>query len=269
MITSFKFRVHDVNMVVAGMLAHPMDRAKEVMHFWRDYSPTTPEEFTSGLCLLTAPPAPFVPEEYVGSPIMATAGVYCGDPKEGEKVIQPLRECCKVAPAFDAFQPMPGVFAQSFLDGSFSWGKRNYWKSSIMRIVPDEAFDVMLDYFKTVPSPLSFVLVEHNGDGAINRVNSSETAFGHRDWTHNLVVWSIWEDEADDEKNIQWARDLWEAMQPYSREAVYVNYLDNEGDERVKAAYAKETYERLVELKNKYDPTNFFCGNQNIKPSTV
>jgi len=265
-ITSFKFRVHPVGVVLAGMLGLPIGKVTEAMQFWRDYSTTAPEELTSGMALLTAPPASFIPEEIHGSLIGVVAGVYCGEVEEGEKIIQPFRENAS-PPLFDIFQPMPGANAQSFMDTSFPWGFRNYWKSSIMKVVTDDAIDVMLTHFAKVPSPMSMVIVEHNGDGAINRVSPSETAVGHRDWSYDILICSLWENPVDDEMNIKWARDFWDAMQPFARDAVYVNYLGDEGSERVKAAYAAEVYERLVQSKNKYDPTNFFRFNQNIVPT--
>ena len=131
----------------------------------------------------------------------------------------------------------------------------------------DDAIDTVLAHFAAVPSPMTLVIVEHNGDGAMDRVSASDTAFGHRDWSYKFLMTSIWADPSDDEKNIEWTREFWEAIQPFASEAVYVNYLDQEGEERVKAAYAVQTYERLVTLKNKYDPTNLFRHNQNIKPT--
>ena len=125
----------------------------------------------------------------------------------------------------------------------------------------------MLAHFAKLPSPMTLVIIEHNGDGAMNRISASETAFGHRDWSYNFLIVSVWPDPADDDLNIKWTREFWDAMQPFATDGVYVNYLDQEGEERVKAAYATQTYERLVDLKNKYDPTNLFRLNQNIRPT--
>jgi len=264
-VTSFEFRVHPAGTVLAGLLVHPMAKAKEALQFWRDYEATAPEEFTAGAALLTAPPAPFVPEELHGAPACGIVGVYCGDIDTGEKAIRPLRDFGP--PVADIFQPMPYTAAQAMLDDMFPSGYRNYWKSSILKGLSDDAIDTMLAHFAQVPSPMTLVILEHNGDGAMDRVDASETAFGHRDWSYNFLITSIWADAADDEKNIEWTRAFWEAVQPFSRDAVYVNYLDQEGEERVKDAYAPQTYERLVNLKNKYDPTNLFRINQNIKPT--
>lgn len=270
-VTSFKFQVHPVERVLAGMVGHPAtveQRAKEATKSWRDFSETAPEAFSGGVALMTAPPAPFIPQELHGSAILAVAGVYCGeDLDEGKKVIRPLRECDRCPPVFDIFQPMPGKEAQSMFDASFPWGYRNYWKSSILQVVSDEAIDTVLSFFASVPSPLSVVVVEQNGHGAINRVSASETAVGHRNWSYDILICSMWTDANDDEKNIAWTREFWTAMQAFARDAVYVNYLGEEGADRIKSAYATETFERLSELKTKYDPTNFFRLNQNIKPA--
>jgi FAD/FMN-containing dehydrogenase len=264
-VTSFEFRIHPAGTVLAGLLAHPIAQAKKAIQFWRDYASTAPEELTTGVALLMAPSAPFVPEAMQGTPVCGIAGVYCGDINTGEQAIRPLRE--SGSPAIDIFQPMPYSAAQSMLDGVFPPGYRNYWKSSILRGLTDDAIDTVLAHFATVASPMTLVIIEHNGDGAMDRVSASDTAFGHRDWSYDFLITSIWADAADDEKNIEWTRAFWEAMQPFAREAVYVNYLDQEGEERVKAAYAAPTYERLVNLKNQHDPTNLFRLNQNIKPT--
>ena len=264
-ITSFEFRIHPAGTVLAGLVVHPIAKAKEAIRFWRDFEATAPEEFTAGAALLTAPPAPFVPEEAHGTLVCGIVGVYNGEIETGEMAIRPIREFGP--PLADIFQPMPYTAAQAMLDDMFPSGYRNYWKSSILRELSDDAIETIVAHFAQVPSAMTLVILEHNGEGAMNRVDASETAFGHRDWSYNFLITSIWSDAADDEKNISWTRTLWDAVQPFAKDEVYVNYLDQEGDDRVKEAYAPQTYERLVNLKNKYDPKNLFRLNQNIKPS--
>ncbi len=264
-VTSFEFQVHPVSTVLAGLVIHPIARAKEALQFWRDYAATAPEELTDGAVLLNAPPAPFLPKEAHGAPVVSVYGVYTGPIDAGEQVIQPLREFGP--PLADIFQPMPFSATQTMVDFAWPPGFHNYWKSSFLRGLSDDAIDTILTYFAVVPSPLTGVVIEHNGDGAMNRVGASETAFGHRDWSYNLLITSLWDDPADSEKNITWSREFWEAMQPFTSDGVYVNYLGEEGEDRVKAAYAAPTYERLVALKKRYDPTNLFRLNQNIKPT--
>jgi len=264
-VTSLEFKVHPVSTVLAGQVIHPIADAKNLLQVWRDFAATAPEDITDGAVLLHAPPAPFLPEEAHGAPVVAVYGVHTGPIDEGEQLIQVLREFG--SPLADLFQPMPYRATQTMIDFAFPPGFHNYWKSNFLRSLSDDAIDMILKYFAEVPSPLSAVVIEHNGDGAMNRVGESETAFGHRDWSYNLLVTSLWDDPADSEKNISWTRGFWEAMQPFVSSGVYVNYLGDEGEDRVKAAYATPTYERLVTLKNRYDPKNMFQLNQNIKPT--
>jgi FAD/FMN-containing dehydrogenase len=161
---------------------------------------------------------------------------------------------------------MPYSTAQTMADFLWPPGLHGYWKSSFIKEFSDAAIETILASYATRPSPLTVVVLEHNGDGAMSRVDERETAFGHRRWPFNFLVTSMWTDAADSERNIQWTREFWEAMRPYLTEAVYVNYMGDESGDRVRAAYSAETYARLVALKNRYDPMNLFCSNQNIKP---
>ena len=145
-------------------------------------------------------------------------------------------------------------------------GLQQYWRSGFLRELSDAAIDTIIRLYATVPSRRSTVVLEHNGDGAMDRVDETATAFGHRRWPYNLLVTSTWERPAEAEANIRWTREFMDAMRPFLADAVYVNYLGQEGDERVRAAYG-DKYDRLVALKNKYDPTNFFRMNQNIRPA--
>ena len=151
----------------------------------------------------------------------------------------------------------------------FLWprGFHNYWKSGFLKELNEDVIDTVVNFYETVPSPMTTIVLEHNGNGAMDRVGEDETAFGHRNLPYNFLVTSLWSDPADTDANVQWTRELWEAMQPFLAGSVYVNYLGDEGEERVKAAYTPAKYERLVALKTKYDPTNLFRLNQNIKPA--
>jgi hypothetical protein len=163
---------------------------------------------------------------------------------------------------------MPYSAAQGMADFLWPKGLHSYWKSSFLKSLSDEAIDTILDFYAKTPSPRTVIVVEHDGDGAFDRVPASATAFGHRNWPYNLVVTTMWTDTEDAETNIQWTRGFWEAMKPFFADAAYVNYLGEVTEEGVRAAYGSK-YERLATLKAKYDPTNFFCLNQNIKPSRV
>jgi hypothetical protein len=147
----------------------------------------------------------------------------------------------------------------------FPPGRLNYWKSSFVYALSDQAIDTMIAQFTGVPSPFSQAALEQLG-GAVSRIGTDETAFSERNAPYSLIIASAWTDPAENDKNIQWTRRFWEAMRPYESQAVYVNYLDIDEQDRIRAAYG-ETYERLVALKNKYDPTNLFRHNQNIQPT--
>ena len=264
-ITSFEFKVHSAGTVLAGLVIHPGARAKEALRAWRDYEASAPEEVTNGALLFHAPEAPFLPEALHGAPVVGMGGIYAGDINEGEDVLRPLREFGP--PEADIFQPMPYIDAQTMADFLWPRGFHNYWKSGFLKELNEAVIDTVVDFYEKVPSPMTTVVLEHNGDGAMDRVGEDETAFGHRNRPYNLLITSVWSDPADSDANVQWTRELWEAMQPFLAGSVYVNYLGEEGEERVQAAYTPAKYERLVALKTKYDPTNLFRLNQNIKPA--
>ena len=161
--------------------------------------------------------------------------------------------------------PVPYVKHQRMLDEAFPPGLQVYWRSDFLRSLNDDVIDIMLDHFSRVTSPLSAVLLEQFG-GAVARVPKDHTAFPHRDAEYNLAIISRWPEPGGAEPHVAWARGLHDAIRPHTR-GVYVNYLGDEGEDRVRAAYGASTFERLVALKKKYDPDNFFRLNQNIKPS--
>lgn len=262
--TSFEFKVHPADTFLAGLVMHPTPKIGGALRFWREFETTAPEELTTGAMLIHAPKEPFVPEEAQGTPVVGIGGVYTGSLMEGEKALAPLRQFGP--PVADLFEPMPFTAAVSFADFLFPRGFFNYWKSGFLTELSDGAIDTVVEFYKRTPSPMTVIVLEHNGDGAMSRVDESKTAFGYRNWPYNFLVTSIWADPADTDINIQWTRELWDAMQPFLADAVYVNYIGDEDEDRVRGAYPSATYERLVALKTKYDPTNLFRMNQNIKP---
>ncbi len=264
-VTSFEFEVHPAGIVLAGLVIHPAAKARDAVRVWRDFEATAPEEATTGALFFHAPEAPFLPDAMHGAPVVGLGGVYTGNLETGEQALRSLREYGP--PVADIFQPMPYTAAQAMADFLFPRGFHNYWKSSFLKELSDDAIDTVVSFFERVPSPMTVLVLEHNGDGAMSRVPEDETAFGYRNWPYNLLLTSTWSDPADSEANIQWTRELWDAMQPFAADAVYVNYLGDEGEDRVRAAYPPAKYERLVALKTKYDPTNLFRMNQNIKPA--
>jgi hypothetical protein len=188
---------------------------------------------------------------------------YSGPVEEGEWIVKPFRTFG--TPLIDQIMPMPYPVLQSIPENFNPPGVRNYWKSSYLRELGDDAMDVMIEHFATSPHPLTHVVIEHLG-GAIGRVDEGAMACSYRDALYNFLVVGMWTDTEDDRKSIEWVRDLFETMSPFSMEGFYVNY-DQDQAQRVRAAYSHEKYERLVALKKKYDRINMFRLNQNIDPT--
>ena len=257
-VTSFEFRLHPVTMVLGGLLIHPLDSAVDLLRFYDEFTRTTPDELGTMALFVTSPE---------GQRVVAIAICYNGDPAEGERVLQPLRAFG--APLADTITPMPYPQVQRMFDEGFPHGQQNYWKSNFLRGLDPEAIGLIVDHVRRCPSPGSAIAIEQLG-GAVGRIGRDETAFSHRDARFNLLIVGIWPDQSANEENVAWVRGLWNAMAAYSSGEVYVNYLGQESDEgldRVEAAYGREKYARLVELKRRYDPDNLFRLNQNIRPS--
>jgi FAD/FMN-containing dehydrogenase len=263
-VTSFEFQVHPAGTVLAGLVLHPAQKAREALRFWRDFEAAAPEEMSNSALLFTAPPDLPVPETLRGGPTVGMGGVYVGPLEAGEQSLRPLREFGP--PAADTYQRMPYSSAQVMADFLWPRGTYNYWKSSYLKSLSDGVIDTILDFYGKAPSKRSTVVIEHDGDGAMSRVAEDATAFGHRNWPYNFLVTTLWTDAADTDANVRWTREFWQAMQPFLADAAYVNYLGQVEESGIRAAYGRK-YSRLVELKDKYDPANFFCMNQNIKPS--
>jgi hypothetical protein len=250
---------------MAGLVFHPLEKAKEVLRFYRDYIAEAPDELAAGPLIRLAPPAPFLPKEVHGAPVIGIVAVYAGPIEEGQRVLRPLKEFG--SPLVDLIGPKPFTAHQSMFDSGATSGEQYYLKSEYLPGFSDGAIDTIAEYGASITSPLSLVVFFHLG-GAVSRVGENETAFSHRDAAFSMVIQPHWLDAAESDKHIGWARDFWKAMQRFSAGGVYVNFVsEDEGESRVRAAYDAAKYERLVALKNKYDPTNFFRLNQNIKPT--
>ncbi len=253
-VTSFEYRLHPVGPVLAGMIAYPYGKARAFLRAALEASADAHDELTMKPVLLTF-------ED--GTPAAAVNLCYCGSSDEGKRVVQRLRSFGQ--PAFDSVQPMSYVGLQSMLDAAVPLGRRHYWKSSFVRRASDEAIEIMVDFMSRKPSPMTFSYLMH-AHGATVRVKPSETALAHRTDAYDFAMISQWSDPAADERNVVWTREFFEAMQAHVENGVYVNNLGDEGEDRVRAAYGPN-YDRLVGLKRKYDSTNFFRLNQNIKTS--
>jgi FAD/FMN-containing dehydrogenase len=255
--TSFRYRLHPIHKVFAGMVIHPLERASDTLKFLRAFARSAPDDLTLMVVFLTAPD---------GNKALAVLGCYSGPISEAEGALAPLRRFD--APIADTFAATPYVDFQALLEPSFPPGMQNYWKSNFLRELNDELIEILVEGFQSVPSPTTAIAIEQLG-GAVSRVPEDDTAFNHRGAPFNALVVSSWLDPRENEKHIRWTRQVWQALQPHSSGGVYVNYLGQEADEgvdRVRAAYGPCKYERLIALKREYDPQNMFRMNQNIKP---
>jgi hypothetical protein len=263
-VTSFEFRMHKVGPeVLAGLIIHPLDAAKDVLRFYRDFIKNTPQEFVCWFVLRKAPPLPFLPAEWHGKEILALAVCYSGNVKEGERVAKPLRSFGK--PIADIVGPMPFVVWQTILDPLLVPGMRNYWKSHNFKSISDGLIDTLIAYARRIPDPQTEIAFAQLGEG-VTKVPKGSTAYPHRDAEFVMNVHGRWESPANDAKCIGWARELFQAATPFATGGIYVNFMTQEEQGRIAAAYGGN-YDRLVTLKKKYDPNNLFRLNQNIQPA--
>ena len=263
-VTSFEYRLHTLGpAVLAGAVIHPFERAREVLRFFSDFVATAPDELSATASVFRAAPDSPLPPELHGQAVVGMAVCYAGDLDAGERALRPLRAFGR--PLADLIVPLPYTELQSGSDAAYPPGLHYYWKSHYITELTDEAIDAVVEYGPRLPSPLCSFYFQHL-EGAIGRVSESEAAFGHRHGAFDFAILTGCSDPAETDANVAWAQDLWTAMQPFAT-GVYVNNLGEEGDDRVRAAYAPATYARLVALKDAYDPTNLFQLNQNIRPS--
>jgi len=256
--TSFEFQLHPVGpLLFAGMTVYPLESAQNLLEYFRDFMAEASDEL-AGLAGITTTPD--------GKSALVLVGVYNGDLSDGESALQPLRDFQK--PLLDTFAPTPYRKVQTFFDEAAPPGLRYYWKSSFLERLPEDGLATLIEQARRRPSANSKIFLEFLG-GAFSRFPKEDAVFGHRHSPFNLLITGAWQDKDQDEPNRNWVRDTWQAMKPFAAEGVYVNYLGTEGDEgsnRLQAAYGPEKYEKLLALKNKYDPTNLFKMNQNIRP---
>ena len=263
-VTSFEFQLHEVGPeVLAGLIVHPFEAAADLLRFHRDFTTEAPDELCCYAAIIEAPPAPFLPKEVHGTTVVIFALCYSGPIRKGQKVVEPLRTIGD--PIADLVEPMPFTAVQQMFDADYKPGARNYWKTQLVEPLPDEAIDLVVDRADPLPTPETKIVLEHLG-GAIARVAPDATAYHHRNAAFSFNVFPRWTDAEEDEAHISWARAFMAAVAPFATNGVGVNFLSQEGDERVKAAYG-DNYDRLVNLKNKYDPGNLFRMNQNIRPT--
>jgi FAD binding domain/Berberine and berberine like len=263
-VTEFEFRLNPVGpMVLAGPIVWAIEDSPKVLRFYREWIKEVPEELTTIVTERRVLPVPTVPEELHGKHVVIVGTCYAGPVEEGEGVLKPLREFG--SPLLDGCAPMPFTNHQALLDPSFPHDWWYYIRSCNLAELTDEVIDVLFDNGLGIASPLTVFSIFHLG-GAVARVGEDETAFGGRDAGHTVNVVGITETGEGFEQEREWARGLWTALGPHHQN-VYVNFLMEEGEDRVRESYGAAKYDRLKALKRKYDPDNFFRLNQNIPPA--
>ena len=255
-VTSFQYRLHPVGpTVLGGMVVHPLAKAGDVLRFYRDFSRTLPDEAEAYAAMLTTPD---------GVPVVAMLLGYNGSLADGERILEPARTFG--GPIVDTVAPMPYAQRQTLIDDLGVHGIRRYWKSGFLEDLSDTFIDLIAERATRLPSPLSVIGI-FNVHGAAGRVDPGTTAFGLRGNRWDFDIISQWTDPAEDEEQVRWTRGLWTEVEPYAAGGVYVNHIAEDEPERVHAAFGPN-YERLLAVKNRYDPTNLFRLNHNIKPTT-
>jgi FAD/FMN-containing dehydrogenase len=263
-VTSFEFKLHPLGPeVLSGLVVHPLEKAPELLPEFRRIAKQAPDELTTWVVMRKAPPLPFLPAEWHGKEVLIFAACYSGDMKEGEKAMKALRGLGK--PIADVVSPHPFAAWQAAFDPLLTPGARNYWKSHDFADLPDAAINVILDGVRQLPSPECEVFIAHVG-GAMARVAANATAWPNRDAHFIMNVHTRWRDKAQDQGCIAWARHLFEAAAPFASGSVYVNFMPDDEKDRVEKAYGTN-YRRLAEIKRRYDPSNLFRMNQNIRPA--
>lgn len=265
-VTSFEFQLAPLGPVLGGMLLYPLARAAAALRFYRAFAETAPDELFTVAVFTTAPDAPHIPEQLRGQRVLMLIICYAGDVDEGARVLRPLRAFGP--PDADLVTVKPYQDMQRLLDAANPAGRLNYWKSEFVTGPSDAAIETVIEFAGQAPSPYSKTLFTQMR-GAIARVCDDATAYSHRQAPFLININAMWTNPAESEAQIAWARDFWAAMRPYSAGGVYVNFLSNEGEDRVRAAYGDKTYARLAAVKQAYDPENVFRLNQNIAPSSV
>jgi FAD/FMN-containing dehydrogenase len=261
--TAFEFRVHPVGpTVLAGLMMWPGDAGTDVSRAYRDLAEHAPDALGSGLVMLTGPPEEFVPEHLQGTTVTAVAVLWNGAPDAGADAIRPLRD---LRPDVDLVGPMPYADFQCMLDDPP--GMHNYWSADYHDEFPDDALEVFVKYGFDRRSPIAQQILLPWG-GAVARVPEDATPMTNRSVRWITHPFAVWEDPADTDANITWARNFRRDISHYATGGVYLNFIGNEGPERVRAAFGDEKYARLARVKAEWDPNNVFRGNQNIEPAT-
>jgi FAD/FMN-containing dehydrogenase len=260
--TSFEFNLHPVHTVYGGPVFYPADASADVLAFYRDYIASAPREMSAFFGFHEAPPAPFVPEELHGHKTCVIVACWAGTLEEGERILEPIRKAGPVA--LDLAGPIPYPALNSSFDALLPYGLHHYWKAGYVRDLDDESIAIHAEYGPQVPNFTSTMHL-YPLNGAIQDVDAGATAYANRDANFTHIIAGIDADPANMPANTAWVRDYWSALHPHSTGAAYVNFLMDEGEDRIRATY-RDNYPRLVDAKRTWDPTNVFHVNQNIRP---
>ena len=262
-VTSFEFRLSPVKDVYGGPIFFELDRAGDLFRLYREFIADAPEQFGGFPAYQIAPPLPFIPEERHGTTLALMVACWAGDLDKGEQVLKPFRD---LAPSVaEMVGPMPYPALNSAFDDLYPVGLRHYWKASFASELTDEAIAAHVEHGSKVPAMTSTMHI-YPINGACNDVAPDATAFAYRDASFATVIAGMWPDAADDERNTAWVRDYYEAIAPHSEEGGYINFMAGDDQDRIRANY-KGNYDRLQQVKAKYDPGNLFRHNQNITPA--
>jgi FAD/FMN-containing dehydrogenase len=263
-VTTFEYRLHPVADIYGGAIVYPVDRAGDVLRFYREFIAEAPEELGGFVGFHLAPPLPFLPEAWHFKNVCLAVLCWAGPMDEGEKAVQPFLDV--VEPVGSMVGPMPYPVLNTLFDELIPKGLQHYWKASFARDLSDGAIAVHTEHGAKVPSIQSAVHL-YPINGAVQRVGADDTAFAYRDVGFAPVIAGMWPDPADNDANIAWVRDYYESLLPYSAEGGYINFMDGDDQSRIRDNY-RGNYDRLAAVKATYDPTNLFHVNQNIAPAT-
>jgi FAD/FMN-containing dehydrogenase len=261
-VTSFLFRLHPISTVVAGPTFWPLEKAGEVMRWYRDFIAAAPEELNGFFAFLTVPPVEPFPAALHGQAVCGVVWCYTGAPEAADAVFQPVREFSQ--PLLHGVQPMPFPALQGAFDALYPPGHQWYWRADFVNELPDAAIAQHERFAAQLPTPQSTMHL-YPIDGAAHRVKSADTPFAYREARWAEVIVGVSPEVEDRSRITDWTKAYWEALHPYSAGGAYVNMMMDEGEERVRASY-RDNYARLVEVKGRYDPENLFRVNQNIRP---
>jgi FAD/FMN-containing dehydrogenase len=263
-VTSFLFRLHPVKTVYAGPTFWPLEQADGVMKLYRQFIADAPDDISGFFAFLTVPPAPVFPQQLHGKKVCGIVWCCTGSAGEAEKLLKPVREFG--TPVFDHVGTMPHPALQSFFDPIYPPGLQWYWRADFVKDLSDKAVGLHVEHGSRLPTMHSTMHL-YPVNGAVHRIGKSETAFSYRDATWAEVIVGVDPDPGNKDKIVGWTKEYWDALHPYSAGGAYVNFMMDEGQDRVQATY-RDNYQRLAIVKRKYDPTNFFRVNQNIRPAS-